>query len=140
MSRTIRVVAVVLGALVVLPGALARAEFAVCNQTESRVGVAIGYESEQDWTTEGWWNLSPGSCETILPGDLTGRYYYLLARDWDKGGDWGGATPMCTQTKVFTIAGIENCVERGYETSGFYEIDTGEEGSWTVQLTDEGTR
>jgi len=118
----------------------AAAEFTVCNQTESRVGVAVGYQGGGDWTTEGWWNLAPGACETVLPNQLTGRYYYVLARDWDQGGDWGGATPMCTQTKVFTIHGIEDCEERGYETSGFYEVDTGAEASWTVQLTAEGAR
>ena len=118
----------------------AAAEFTVCNKTESRVGVAIGHATEQNWTTEGWWNLKPGDCETVLPGQLGGRYYYVMARDWDKGGDWGGATPMCTQTKVFTIVGVKDCKERGFDTSGFYEIDTGDEPNWTVQLTEDGVQ
>ena len=36
---------------------------------------------------------------------------------------------------MFTIKGIEDCVARGYERSGFFEVDTGEQKSWTVQLT-----
>ncbi|NND49126.1 MAG: DUF1036 domain-containing protein [Rhizobiales bacterium] len=129
--------ALILSSLLLIP---ASAEFTVCNQTQSRVGVAIGYQGEKDWTTEGWWNLKPGGCETVLPGQLDGRYYYVLARDWDKGGDWGGATPMCTQTKVFTIDGIKDCKERGFDTSGFYEIDTGTQSNWKVQLTEGGVQ
>ena len=43
---------------------------------------------------------------------------------------------MCTREKEFTIRGIEDCVARGYERTGFFEIDTGEQSSWTVQLTE----
>jgi uncharacterized membrane protein len=39
---------------------------------------------------------------------------------------------------MFTIRGIEDCVARGYERSGFFEVDTGEQKSWTVQLTEPG--
>ena len=42
---------------------------------------------------------------------------------------------MCTRDKEFTIKGIEDCLARGYDRSGFFEIDTGEQRSWTVQLT-----
>ena len=114
----------------------AQADFNVCNKTKSRIGVAVGYKNAQSWTTEGWWNLVPGACEAILPGPLNDRFYYIFARDWDKGGDWGGATPMCTQTKVFTIEGAEDCTTRGFETSGFFEIDTGEDTTWTIQLVE----
>ena len=127
-------------ALAVGPSLPAEADFTVCNRTESRVGVAVGYQEDTDWATEGWWNLGTGACEVILPGPLTGRFYYVFARDWDKGGDWGGSTPMCTQTKVFTIAGVQDCSQRGYDTSGFFEIDTGTDENWTVQLTEEGAR
>ena len=116
----------------------ATAELMVCNKSKSRIGIAIGHQKGDEWETEGWWNLTPGSCNAILSGDLDARYYYIFARDWDKGGDWGGATPMCTQTKVFTITGVEECASRGYETSGFFEIDTGDEKTWTVQLTEPG--
>jgi uncharacterized membrane protein len=37
---------------------------------------------------------------------------------------------------MFTIQGIEDCVARGYERTGFFEIDTGEQKNWTVQLTE----
>jgi uncharacterized membrane protein len=37
---------------------------------------------------------------------------------------------------MFTIRGIEDCIARGYERTGFFEVDTGEQRSWTVQLTE----
>lgn len=113
----------------------ARAELSVCNDSQSRIAIAVGYKDGEEWVTEGWWNLQPGACEPVLQLPLDERFYYLFARDWDTGGDWGGATPMCTQTKVFTIRGVKDCTARGFIRSGFSEIDTGEAKSWTVRLS-----
>jgi uncharacterized membrane protein len=55
--------------------------------------------------------------------------------DYDHGGAWGGQAQMCTRDKMFTIKGIEDCLARGYDRSGFFEVDTGDQKSWTVQLT-----
>ena len=43
---------------------------------------------------------------------------------------------MCTRDRQFTIEGIEDCLARGYERSRFFEVDTGEQKSWTIQLSD----
>ncbi len=43
---------------------------------------------------------------------------------------------MCTRDKEFTIRGTEDCLARGYERTGFFEVDTSEQRSWTVQLTE----
>lgn len=110
----------------------------LCNKTGSRVGVAIGYRESRQWITEGWWNVARGSCETLVKGPLVSRFYYVYAIDYDQGGVWGGKAAMCTRDKMFTIQGIEDCVARGYEPSGFFEVDTGEQRSWTVQLTEPG--
>jgi uncharacterized membrane protein len=115
---------------------LALADLRLCNKTESQVGVAIGYKDKTEWVTEGWWNLAANSCETLVPGSLVSRYYYIYAVDYDQFGEWGGRAFMCTREKEFTIRGIEDCIARGYERTGFFEIDTGEQSSWTVQLTE----
>ena len=110
----------------------------LCNRTPSRVGVAIGYKVNRQWVTEGWWNVGKDSCETLVAGGLVSRFYYVYAVDYDHGGVWGGKAVMCTRDKMFTINGIEDCVARGFERSGFFEVDTGEQKSWTVQLTAPG--
>ena len=70
---------------------------------------------------------------------MIARYYYIYALDADKGGSWGGKALICTRDKIFTIRGIENCSERGYQKQGFFEVDTGEETDWTVSLSGEKT-
>jgi uncharacterized membrane protein len=116
----------------------AAADFRLCNNTASRVGISVGYKDAQGWTTEGWWNLPARTCETVLKGNLVARYYYVYAIDYDRGGEWMGQAYMCTRDKEFTIRGIGDCLARGYDRSGFFEVDTGEQRAWTVQLTESG--
>ena len=114
----------------------AAADFKLCNKTGSHVGIAIGYKDQHGWTTEGWWNVAPSTCEVLLAGALVSRYYYIYATDYDLGGEWAGKAYMCTQDKMFTIRGINDCTQRGYGLTGFLEIDTGDQRSWTVQLSE----
>jgi uncharacterized membrane protein len=114
----------------------AAADFRLCNNTGSRVGVAIGYKDADGWTTEGWWNLPSRTCETVLKGNLVARYYYVYAIDYDRGGEWMGQAFMCTRDREFTIRGISDCLARGYDRTGFFEVDTGDQRAWTVQLTE----
>lgn len=120
--------------LLVWPQA-ARAEFKVCNKTDALVGVAIGYKMENDWITEGWWRIPPDICTSIIEGDLTSRYFYLHAEESESGGKWRGPVFMCTSSKEFKIQGVKNCFARGYERTGFFEVDTTEQKSWQVRLT-----
>jgi uncharacterized membrane protein len=114
----------------------AAADFRLCNNTSSRVGIALGYKDSEGWVTEGWWNVSARGCETLLRGTLVARYYYIYAVDYDRGGEWSGQAFMCSRDKEFTIKGTEDCLARGYDRTGFFEVDTSEQRSWTVQLTE----
>ena len=117
-------------------GAAGQGRFRLVQQYGSRVGAAIGYKEADGWTTEGWWNLPARKCETVLKGNLVARYYYVYAIDYDHGGEWMGQAFMCTRDKEFTIRGISDCLARGYDRTGFFEVDTGEQHAWTVQLTE----
>ncbi|MBZ0218014.1 MAG: DUF1036 domain-containing protein [Fimbriimonadaceae bacterium] len=123
-------------ALPVIAATPAKADLRLCNQTDSQIGIAIGYKDKDGWATEGWWNLAPKGCETLLAGPLVSQYYFVYAVDYDLGGEWTGSTFMCTQDRTFTIQGTEDCATRGYEVTGFFEVDTGDESSWTVNLTE----
>jgi len=133
-ARSVLLLATLYGAM--LYATPAAADFRLCNNTGSRVGIAVGYKDSSGWTTEGWWNLPPRSCETILHGTLVARFYYIYAIDYDRGGEWSGQAFMCTRQKEFTIQGSENCLARGYDRTGFFEVDTSEQRTWTVQLTE----
>lgn len=108
----------------------------VCNETANTVSVALGYKAERGWQSEGWWVADPGSCRTLYNGRLDARYYYLYAADDVGGGAWEGKFFLCTRDETFTIFGVEDCLARGYERTGFFEIDTQNRSDWMVQLTD----
>ena len=112
----------------------AQADLRVCNKSTSQVGIAIGYRSEENWQTEGWWNLPGNACETLIPGPLNSRFYYLYMIDYDLGNEFTGPAIMCTDEKEFTIVGIRDCLARGFERSGFQEIDTGDHQTWLVEI------
>jgi uncharacterized membrane protein len=125
-----------LAGVIVLAPQPAAADFRLCNNTTSRVGISLGYKENDGWSTEGWWNLPPRTCETLMRGPLVARYYYIYAVDYDRNGEWSGQAYMCTRDKEFTIRGTEDCLARGFDRTGFFEVDTGEQPSWTVQLTE----
>lgn len=114
----------------------ARADFRVCNGTQTLVGVAIGYRAKEGWVTEGWWQVPATTCATLIEGELQSRYYYLYAEDAARGGRWTGEVNMCVAENEFKITGVQDCFARGFQRMGFKEYDTGRQGSWMVQLSD----
>ena len=114
----------------------ALADLRLCNNSTQRVSVALSYTDGTQWITEGWWNLKPSACETLLRGALSTQFFYVYGMD-ERGGEWKGKVYMCTRDREFRIIGRHNCLVRGYDRTGFFEIDTGEQAkNWTVQLTD----
>lgn len=121
------------------PLSQAAADLKLCNTTSSRIGVAIGYQdAKSGWTTEGWWNISARTCETLYRGTLGSRFFYVHAVDYDRGGEWAGKSAMCTEDKSFTIRGAQDCSKRGFKSTGFFEVDTQDSKDWTIHLTDPG--
>lgn len=114
----------------------AKADLRVCNETANLISVALGYRAERGWMSEGWWQAPPGDCRVLYQGDLERRFYYIYAVDDIAGGAWDGSVFMCTRDETFTIFGVEDCLARGYERTGFFEIDTQNRTDWTLQLTE----
>jgi uncharacterized membrane protein len=114
----------------------AHADFRLCNTTNNRVSVSIAYTDGQTWISEGWWNLKAGACDVLVRGPLAAQFYYVYAMD-ERGAEWKGKAFMCTRDHEFRITGREDCFTRGYDRSGFFEVDTGKDSpNWTVQLAD----
>lgn len=114
----------------------ARADLRVCNQSTNQVSIALGYRAEKGWQSEGWWVAPSGKCAVVYQGDLHSRFFYLYVADDIGGGAWDGTNFMCTRDESFTIFGVEDCLARGYERTGFFEVDTQNHTDWTLQLTD----
>ncbi|MEQ9694790.1 DUF1036 domain-containing protein [Shimia sp. SDUM112013] len=112
----------------------AQAELRVCNETDAKASVAIGYNDGGVWTSEGWWNIPPYDCSVVQGGDLTKKYYYY--RVTSERYSWPGERYFfCTSQSAFTIAGDEDCAARGYDQSEFRQIEVGGLTSYTLNLT-----
>jgi len=126
--------AALLGLAAAIQAHPAQARLDVCNETDSRVGIAIGYHDGEDWVSEGWWHLDARQCGPVVESALIARYYYLFALDLDAGGGWSGQSTLCVAPGEFIIAGRTSCEARGHNTAGFFEIDTATSPDWTVRL------
>lgn len=135
-SRPVMQIAAAFAALAAICVQPASADFRLCNNSSQKVSVSLSYTDGQQWITEGWWNLKPSACETLLRGALAAQFYYVYGMD-ERGGEWKGKAFMCTRDREFRIIGRNNCLVRGFDRTGFFEIDTGNQAkNWTVQLTD----
>lgn len=119
-----------------IASAPAYADLRVCNQTADPISIALGYRAKRGWQSEGWWVANPSKCAVVFQGKLNARFFYLFAADDIGGGAWDGSVYMCTRDDSFTIFGVEDCLARGYERTGFFEVDTKNKSDWTLQLTD----
>jgi len=114
----------------------AAAALTVCNKTAHSAKVALGRFDGKSWMSEGWWRVAAGKCARLIDSRLEARFYYLYATDGAQG-TWDGAKPFCTGTgEKFAIAGRGACLDRGYDSHGFFEIDTGNRLDWTQTLSD----
>jgi uncharacterized membrane protein len=125
-------------ALLAAAHAPAQADFRVCNRTRVLINLAVGTNAGDDFATEGWWTVTPGSCATPVRGPLRGRYVYLYATGIDGADVLKGTVSMCIDRGKFKAYGIENCWRRGLEAVAFAEIDTLDSPDWTTFLTDVG--
>lgn len=111
-------------ALVVMLAGPAVAGLEICNGTDARHSVAIGYKDGDNWISRGWWNIDPGECTTPIGDDLRNRYYYFRAEA--AGYDFDDENyAFCTDPSAFRIIGDEDCKARGYSREMFRRIDTG---------------
>lgn len=116
----------------------ASADLRVCNKTKALINFAVGVNAGADFSTEGWWTVTPGSCATPIKGPLTGRFVYLYATDIDAADVLKGGVSMCVDRSKFKVFGISDCWRRGLQAVNFAEIDTLGSPDWTTFLTDVG--
>jgi uncharacterized membrane protein len=128
-------VALILLLTVPLTTVPASAEFTVCNKASVPAKVALGEYNGTEWESRGWWTILSQKCETLIPGRLNARYYYLYGTDGESG-TWSGSTYFCTLPQPkFTITGRGNCALRGYDRKGFFAVDTGNSPNWKQSLS-----
>ena len=114
------------------------ADLRVCNKSRVLVNLAVGANNGDDFATEGWWTVTPGSCATPIRGPLQGRFIYLYGIDIDAVDVLKGTVSMCVDRGKFRVLGIDDCWRRGLQAVNFEEIDTLDAPNWTTFLTDVG--
>lgn len=105
-----------------------------CNETARPALVAIGYNADSEWVSEGWWSVAPDDCTRVIAGDLRNRFYYWHAVN-DDGDFAAGEFTFCVQDEAFTITGDTGCADRGLREARFAELDVGAETEASVALT-----
>ncbi|HWA43919.1 MAG TPA: DUF1036 domain-containing protein [Hypericibacter adhaerens] len=112
----------------------AKADFNVCNKTKERVAVALGYRAQGVWISQGWWNVEPARCSTLLPGKLSETKYYLYADA--KAHNWflAGGFRFCVKNDEFRVVGNSNCPAQGAKPLGFLEVSVGKNASFTYEI------
>ncbi len=138
----------VLAAGLLLTAGNAVAGFKVCNRSDQKISVAIGYKSgDYGWTSEGWWQIESDECHNIITGKLNQRYYYVYATGGDgvwqarKGEQKGGY--FCIGKAKFTFHNREyetkgeiDCESGGQISKQFLEVDTEDADNFTYNLKD----
>lgn len=127
----------------------ALAWFKVCNQSDEKISVSIGYKhSEYGWTSEGWWSIESDKCHNIVTGKLNQRYYYVYAAGSD-GGVWQaskgeqkggyfclGKAKYTFHNRDYEKKGEIDCEAGGQITKQFLEVDTEDADNFTYNLKD----
>ena len=97
--------------------------------------IALGRFNGTRWISEGWWHTPAKTCAELLSGALDARYYYLYATDGSFG-TWDGDKVFCVGvTEKFSTVRRAGCAARGFDSRGFFEIDTGSQLNWTQSLS-----
>lgn len=114
--------------------------YSFCNDTGDVVWAAIGYESDGDIVSTGWFRIDSRRCTKVIKGRLNERAYYSFAETEQGIGrhfTWGGDRSLCTMDNRFTIREHKDCERRGYVTTGFARVDVGTEPGYVQRLTPE---
>jgi uncharacterized membrane protein len=119
-----------------LMGQPAFAGLNVCNKTQRDARVAVGRFDGTEWMSQGWWTIPSKGCATVVSVPLKARYYYLYAVDGGSG-SWDGSRKFCVgAADQWQSLSRNDCAGRGMDRKGFFRIDTGDQPTYTQNLSD----
>ncbi len=111
----------------------AHADLEICNRTSFVIQAAIGVETKGAAATRGWFRVDPGSCRSVLRGEITTDHLYLHARALPL---YGTLRPLsashvnlCTGGSEFLIAGARKCSKPEEKLLPFAEVKPSKSGN-----------
>lgn len=121
-----------------------KADFKVCNNTNSQIDVAITKigEPKHIYTVQGWWSIGPKVCKTTHRGNISppGRRtdYYVYATSYDGVNKWtdrNGRNKFCIESEEFvTQNSINRPCRQGRYKASFSWVPTRNENEHTLTL------
>ena len=110
----------------------ASADLAICNHTSYVAEAALGIEQGGVKATRGWFQIEPGSCRTVLRGEVSADHLYLHARALPLYGSVAmtgtDGVPLCTGTGDFLVTQAEACTGEGQTSLPFTEVKPSGDG------------
>ncbi len=119
------------------------AALTLCNRTSYVLYAATGTAADGGVAVQGWTRVTPGLCQTVVPGDLTATAYYLYARSSQAhsgaGRAWGGNVQICVKDTNFANRDTVNPLHS--QSDDFFElpfaaVDTHRLKSWTATFSE----
>ena len=94
----------------------ARADLQLCNRMSYVVETAIGIEEKGATATRGWFRIDPGTCRTVMQGEVQVESLYVHARALPVYGasplPQGGHADLCVANDNFILASARACAAR----------------------------
>ncbi|MGB9152805.1 MAG: DUF1036 domain-containing protein [Alphaproteobacteria bacterium] len=130
----------------------AYAAMSFCNRSSVALEAALGYRentesASESWVSEGWWRIEPGQCARVYGQPLSQRFYFYYAHALTQATKdapptvWSGKYIFCTDDKAFRVEGDADCPARNYQSTGFQELDLGQNvRDYTLDFKDGSTR
>lgn len=112
--------------------------YAMCNDSDKAVWVALGQNDKGKWTSRGWWKIAAGGCAKAIAEPLAADRIYILAQTPGGVPIVFGKTKFCTTNVEFEIQGRENCAKRGLNESGFAETAVKGLTGFTAHIGEQG--
>ncbi len=114
-----------LGAAGILSPVSAQAGFEACNDTNTAQSVAFVQKANGAWRVDGWREIAPNSCETLLDGPLQSRFYYLRLRDRDETFLHTSVRFCTSRQDQFQATGSRDCHQQKARPLEYARIDVG---------------
>lgn len=107
----------------------------ICNQTQEKSWISIGYREDGAWQSRGWWELEAQDCIRPWSKDLKGTEMHIYAQQ----GEWGETmgvlknsietvSEFCVSEGKFSALGREYCTDQGYASANFRPVVSDEKG------------
>lgn len=119
----------------------ADASYRYCNETSYALEASISYLQGERSVSRGWFTLYPGTCRTVITGNLDQPHYFVFARSLDVHGEdqrvIGGNHRYCVGQDDFTVMDSDSgCADRGHAEVDFFRVDIGKERNWMTVFSE----